>query len=285
MWSSDDRDHTNRSDVGAAARPHPRSAPPHGPDPALRGGGRQADGGRPDARFPASVCRAGGRRGRGDGHARPGRRDHLDPPWPRPRRGQGRGPALHVRRAVRQADRLLQGPRRQHAHQRPEHRHARRERHRGRRHPARRRRGPRRRLQGPGLRGGPVLRRRRDQHRRLPRVGQPGRRHAAARGVRLREQRLRRVHPAGPAHAAEGRGRPGRRLRHARRDRRRHGRRGRLPGRPAAGGAGPGRRGPVDARGQDLPVLRPPGRQGPAHPVPHPGGDRHLEGPGRDHRP
>ncbi len=42
-------------------------------------------------------------------------------------------------------------------------------------------------------------------------------------------------------------------------------------------------RGPGAARGQDVPVLRPSGRQGPAHPVPHAGGDRHLEGTGRDH--
>ena len=89
------------------------------------------------------------------------RRDHLDPPRPRARRRQGRRPALHVRRAVRQDHRLLQGPRRQHAHQRPEHRHARRERHRRRRHPARRGRGAGGVLQGPGLGGGAVLRRRR----------------------------------------------------------------------------------------------------------------------------
>ena len=44
-------------------------------------------------------------------------------------------------------------------------------------------------------------------------------------------------------------------------------------------------RGPGAARGQDLPVLRPPGCQGPAYPVPHAGGDRHLEGAGRDHLP
>ena len=63
-----------------------------------------------------------------------------------------------------------------------------------------------------------LLRRRRQQHRRLPRGGQHGRRPEAAGRLRLREQRLRRVHAAGPAHAAHRRRRPGRLLRHARRD-------------------------------------------------------------------
>ena len=96
---------------------------------------------------------------------------------------------------------------------------------------------------GPGH--GVLLRRRRDQHRRVPRGGQPGRGVAAAGRVRVREQLVHGVHPdrgGDPGRAA--RRRPGRRLRagpdrggRQRRRRRPAGGRRRGPARPATGRA------------------------------------------------
>ena len=117
-----------------------------------------------------------------------------------------------------------------------------------------------------------VLRRRRDQHRRLPRGAQPGRDLEAAGDLRVREQPLHGVHPDRGGHLrAEPRRRPGRRQRHARRARRRQrrGRRARHDGR--GGRAGPLRQRADRDRGADLPALRaqpdrpgevPPGRRG-----------------------
>ncbi len=60
-----------------------------------------------------------------------------------------------------------------------------------------------------------VLRRWCDEHRRVPRIRQSGRRAAIACRLRVREQRLRRVHAAGATHVAEGCRRPGGGLRDA----------------------------------------------------------------------
>ena len=150
----------------------------------------------------------------------------------------------HVRRALRQDHRVLQGPRRQHAHQRPEHRHARRERHRRRRHSAR---GRARRFAA-GYKGSdavavPFFGDGATQHRRLPRVGQPRRRHATCRSSSSARTTATPSSPRRTKHmllkdvadrAAV--------VRHARRDRRRHGRGRRLPRRQAPGRAGPRRR-------------------------------------------
>ena len=156
--------------------------------------GRLAESGQ-DARLPAPLRRPGGRRRRRVRGAARRRPDHLDPPRPRPPRRQGRRLPADDGRADGQGDRLLQAARagrctsttsslgmlgangivgagvadrrrRRVRQQVPRHR--------------------------PG-RGG-VLRRRRDQHRRLPRGGQHGVRAAPAGRVRLREQRVRRVH-------------------------------------------------------------------------------------------
>ena len=100
---------------------------------------------------------------------------------------------------------------------------------------------------------GRVLRRRRGTGGALQRVGQPGDAVGAAGGVRVREQRLRRVHAALGAHerrARERRGRPVRRdARHGRRQRR-GGRVGRLRPLP--------RRGPRRPRADAARVPYPP---------------------------
>ena len=121
-----------------------------------------------------------------------------------------------VRRAVRQGHRLLQRQGRQHAHLRPRARHARRQRHRRRRHPHRRRRRVRQPVPQEQPRHGVLLRRRRFERRRVPRGCEHGRALPPAGRVRLREQRLRRVHRPGPTPGDHRHRRPRRGLRHAR---------------------------------------------------------------------
>ena len=117
-----------------------------------------------------------------------------------------------------------------------------------------------------------LLRRRDDQHRRVPRGAQPGRRLEGAGRVRVREQPVHGVH--GDRQRDRGRaarGRPGERLRPGA-DRGRRQRRGRgVRGRDDGPGPGARRRGAVADRGRDLPPRRPlaggsrqvpPGRRG-----------------------
>ena len=72
--------------------------------------------------------------------------------------------------------------------------------------------------------GHPLLWRRRDERGRLPRGGEYGRHLEAAGRLRLREQRLRRVHPPGRPPGDQRHRRPRGGLRHAGRRLRRHGR-------------------------------------------------------------
>ena len=163
-----------------------------------------------------------------DADGRPDPADLLLAPWPgvhqrrlrrapsprRPRRGhlprlarpprQGCAAAGAVGRVPRSGHRHVQGQGRADAHHPPgvgadgHHRHRRR------RHPGRQRpraRGPARRHR-PG--DGRELRRRRQQHRRLPRGPEHGRGVEAARDLRLPEQPVRRAHAAADGH----RGRP-----------------------------------------------------------------------------
>ena len=104
---------------------------------------------------------------------------------------------------------------------------------------------------------GRVLRRRRDEHRRVPRGAQPGRGVEAAGALRLREQPLHGVHAdrRGDRGAEPGR-RPGAGVRHPGRDHRRQRRAGRARRGGAGGRAGPGRRRADRDRGADLPALR-----------------------------
>ena len=188
---------------GLGAERAARPPPPHGAHPGVRDRGRQAAGGRAAAGLPAPVRRAGGGRGRRDGDAHRRRPDHLHPPRPRARGGQGRATSgrcspscsgastatavaaaaactsTTCRSACSGANGIVGG-----------------------RAADRRRRRlrelvPRRRRHRDDL-----LRRRRQQHRDLPRGGQHGGGPQAPDRLRLREQRLRRVHAAGPAHAA-----------------------------------------------------------------------------------
>ncbi len=78
-------------------------------------------------------------------------------------------------RADGQGHRLLQGPRRLDAHRGRREGQPRLDRHRRRQHPDRHRRGAGREAQGHGRRRALLLRRRRDQHRQLPRSAQHGR--------------------------------------------------------------------------------------------------------------
>ena len=180
---------------GPDTRATPRNASQHGAHPALRGGCRLADGAGQDARLPAPLRRPGsGRRRRVRSVARR-RLPHVDAPWSRPSRRQGRRPAAHDGRADGQGDRLLRRQGRVDAHQRPVARDARGQRRRRSRRPDRRRGGvPQqvRRLR-PGLGG--VLRRRRHEHRSVSRSCQHGLCAASAGRVRVRTQQVRRVHP------------------------------------------------------------------------------------------
>ena len=112
----------------------------------------------------------------------------------RPLHRQGRAHRPHDGGADGPPDRLLPGPRRLHAHRRHGAQHHGRERHRGRGHAARHRRRPRRQAARDGPGGGRLLRRRRLQPGRLPRIAQPGGGVEAAGDLRLREQPVRALH-------------------------------------------------------------------------------------------
>ena len=77
----------------------PRDAPADARDPRVRGAGRRALPRRRGPGLRAPVDRAGGRGRRRVLAARPDRRDHVDPPRPRPLPRQGPRPARDVRRA------------------------------------------------------------------------------------------------------------------------------------------------------------------------------------------
>ena len=206
----------------------------------------------------APLCRPGSGRRRRDGAPDERRPDHQHAPRPRPPHRERRRVRSHVRRAVRPRHRLLQGQRRQHAHLQHGARHARRQRH--------RRRRARRSRSAP---------RSRSKFKKTKNVAvaffgdgasNEGSFHEAANmaalyklpvDLRLREQRLRRIHAAGEPPGDRRRRRPRGRLRHARRRRRRHGRdRGVRSGR--RGDRTSARRGGPDAaRMQDVPLLRP----------------------------
>ena len=122
-----------------------------------------------------------------------------------------------------------------------------------------------------------LLRRRHDQHRRLPRGAQHGRRLEGAGRLRVREQPVHGVHadPRRDRGGAPGR-RPGVRLRPAIDPGRRQRRRRRPPGRPDGRRPGARRRRAVAHRGPDLPPRRPLARR-PGQ-VPAGRGGRGLEG-------
>ena len=121
---------------------------------------------------------------------------HQHASRPRPSDRQ-RGPAqADAGRDLRQGHRLLQGQGRLHAHRRLWPGHPRRERHRGRGDPDGGRRGAVQPAQARWLGRGLLLRGRRHQPGLLPRVDEPRLGLEAARDLRLREQRVRHVHPA-----------------------------------------------------------------------------------------
>ncbi len=172
---------------------------------------------------------AGSGRRRRDGAPDQRRPDHQHAPRSRSPHRERRRVRSHVRRAVRPRHRLLQGQRRQHAHLRPGPRHARRERHRRRWSADRHRRGVLAEIQENEERGGArsSATARRTTARSTKRRTWPALYKLPA-ILRLREQRLRRVHAAGEPPGDRRRRRPRRRLRHARRRRRRDGRHRRL---------------------------------------------------------
>ena len=174
------------------------------------------------------------------------------------RRGrQGRAAARAVGRGARQADRHLEGPRRTDAHRRSRARPDAVHRHRRRRDADRRR--PRPVLPAEGGRQGhdQQLRRRRHEHRRVPRVAQPGVGVVAAGRVRLPEQPVRRAHPLlGHGQEPVGR-RPRRGLRDEGHQGRRHGPGGDVPGGQGGRRPRPQRRRSGAARVRDVPDARP----------------------------
>ena len=215
-------------DVASAVAARPADRPPlidqfrlMLPDSLLRGARRDAVRAGRDLRHGAQLRRPGGdrrRRGRRDARDRLPRRP---PPLPRPPDRRRRRSAPDDGRDVRQADGVLQGPRRLDAHRRSLARHPRLQRHRRRRDPpclrgradrdaARHRPGDAR-----------VLRRRRRRAGRHARGHEPGCDLEAARRLHLREQPVRAL--CRLAHPARGRGsrRSRCRLRHAGRGRRR----------------------------------------------------------------
>ena len=246
--------------------------------------GRLMEGG-PAARLPAPLRRPGGvRRGR---HGEPARRrrHHLHAPRPRPRRREGRRPQVHVRRAVRQGHRLLQGPRRQHAHQRPVASAC-----------------SARTASSAAASRTRSARRSRRTTRAATAVAVPFFGDGATNiGVFHESANIAAVMHLPVVFVCENNGY----AEFTPQDR--HmllkdvADRAAAYGMPAvivdgmdvvavylatkrAGAERARRAGPVAARGEDLPLLRPPGRQGPAHAVPHAGGDRRVEGPRRDRR-
>ena len=129
-------------------------------------------------------------------------------------------------------------------------------------------------LRGHGQRRRRVLRRRRDEPGLLPRVPELRARLQPARGLRLREQPLRRVHADGAGHRRHdplARRGPRRRLR----ERRRHGRLGDARGGAARDRARPRRPRPGLPRDDDLPLRRPLAQR--PGPLPQAGRARALE--------
>src|SRR6266545_6079493 len=259
----------------APGRGAARAVGADGADPRHREGRlRPVHGGPGQGHHPPRLGPGGGR-GRRQRRAPPRRLRVRHLPGPPPRHRQGRQPRGLPCRADEPGHRPLRRQGRLHA---PHHglaQHARLLRDRRRPPPDRLRRG----LvgQAPGHRAGRrrLLRRRRHQHRRLPRGPQPGRRLAAAGAVHLREQPLHGVHldPGRDRRGPAGR-RPGARLRPARRGGRRQRRRGRAARRGRCGSPGPRRQRADRDRGAHLPAVRPlPGR--PRH-LPAQGGGRRL---------
>ena len=172
----------------------PRSLRHHAPHPRLRGQDRRPLPGRRRQGHGPQLQGRGGDRRRRLRHAARRRHHRLLSPRPRPLHRQGRAHRPHDGGADGPPDRLLPGPRRLHAHRRHGAQHHGRERHRGRGHAARHRRRPRRQAARDGPGGGRLLRRRRLQPGRLPRIAQPGGGVEAAGDLRLREQPVRALH-------------------------------------------------------------------------------------------
>ena len=162
-----------------------------------------------------------------------------------------------VRGAARQGSRLLQGQGRVDAHRRPRHRQSGRQRHRGRQRRHRHGRGVCLQVPQERPRGRVLLRRRRAGAGAPVRGDEPGAAVEAAGDLRVREQRLQRVHALLRVHRGRRAGaRPG--LRHRHRDGRRP---ERARGQQAGGHlyrARPARRGAGVPRVQDLSLPRAP---------------------------
>ena len=181
---------------------------------------------------------------------------------------------------AREADRDVEGPRRPDAHRRPGpwpdavHRHRRR------RDADRNRPGSV--LPDEGRRQGhdQQLRRRRHEHRRLPRVAEPRLGVVAAGGLRVPEQPVRRAHPILRHRQERLGGRPRSGLRDEGHQGRRHGSGRHVPGRPRGRRARPSRRRSGAARVRDVPDPRPRAeRQERVHgPGPARRGDRQRSG-------
>ena len=217
-----------------------------GADPPLRG--------TPLPPLPAGACAGhapsvpgtgggGGRRLLGAAARRP---DLFDAPPGRPPHRQGRLARSDHRGDLGQGDRLRRRQGRTDAPRRFLRRRDGLQRHRRRQHPDRHRQRHGVPSAGPRSRRGELLRRRRVEHRRVPRGAQPRRRPGRARRLRLREQSLRRVDPCRPHD-------PHRRHRRARRRLRDAGRRGRRHG----CGGGLSRRGRWRWRGRARATARP----------------------------
>ena len=218
----------------------------------------------------------GGRRRSRRGDAR--RRLHvLHVPRPQPHTRPRRADGAALRGALRQARRAHGRQGRLDAHDQ------RRARHHGlvrdrRRPPADRGRGG---VVGPVPRVGPgrglLLRRRDDEHRRVPRGAQPGRGLEGAGRLRVREQPVHGVHRDRRRHGrrAAGRG-PRIRLRPGAHRRRRQRRRGRVRDGAPGDRAGARGRGPVADRGGDVSPWRPLARR--SRHVPAGGGGQGLAG-------
>ncbi len=158
--------------------------------------------------------------------------------------GQGRASRARNGRTVRQGDRLLRRPWRQHAPVCQEPGPVRHKWLCGRRHTEHGGGG----TQRPHARhrsvGRGVFRRRRGQPRGLPRIGQFRRRAESAGRLRLRKQSVRHRHSAHDGHGQHGSRHQGGRLRHSGRGRRRQRRAGRLGSDAHGGPASPPRRRP-----------------------------------------
>ena len=145
---------------------------------------------------------------------------HQHAPRPRPLPGQGRVARPDVRGAARQGSRLLQGQGRLDAHRRPGHRQPRRQRHRRRQRRHCHRRGVRVEVSEDREGGRLLLRRGRARPGAALRRAEPRAAVAAAGDLRVREQRLQRVHALLGVHRRR-RGEAAGSLRHGHRDRRR----------------------------------------------------------------